>query len=280
MSTNGGLYEFNPRVSTKLFFRAEDTHTDTGVVASGQVLKALSFVESNADGKLIAHSGMTESAILTFATITTGQTLILAGLTFTAGSGSVTAAELVTIWKDLPAGITATNANLLLLARGINATTKGTFTSGTLTQYTTSVWDASNLDSIVFSGYQAFTNLTDVGDTGTATNPVVTLKAPTSAIAPIAGILLYDVDASAADTKAEVYKEGSFWADALTWAVDSTATTGDVMTKADGTTVAFTAYNTGLAGNNDTTNLLRRKFVEGTEYEPLGFLTLGEIANG
>jgi S-layer protein len=277
MAINGGFYPYDRRVSKKLFFRADSTATGTVTVLSGQVLKALSFVETNADGKAIAHSGITESAIVTFATITAGQTLILAGLTFTAGSGSVTAAELVTIWKDLPAGITAANANLLLLARSISATVKGTFTAGTLAQYGTAVMDAT--DSVVFSGFQAFAALTDVADTGTATNPVVTLKANPSAIAPIAGILLYDVNASVGDVQAEVYKEGSFWADSLNWATDSTATTGEQMAKADGTTVAFTAYNTGLSGSTEATQLLRKKFVEGTEFEPLGFLTLGEIAN-
>jgi hypothetical protein len=276
-TTNGGLYSYPDRVTPKVFFRADDTRTDTVTVLSGQVLKGLSFVETNADGKAIAHTGIAEGAIVTFATITTGQTLILAGLTFTAGSGSVTAAELVTIWKDLTVGITAANANVLLLARGINATTKGTFTSGTLAQYSTMVNDATN--SVVFNGYQAFTALTDVGDTGTAVNPVVTLKANPSAIAPITGVLMYDVDASAGDVVAAVYKEASFWADSLVWYVDSTPTTGDVMTLADGvTTVPFTAYNTGCDGTDAISILLKKKFVIGTEFEPLCFLSAGDVA--
>jgi hypothetical protein len=279
MAANGGYYNYDQRGPvSNVFFRADEHWTDTVTVLSGQVLKALSFVETNVDGKAIAHSGFSESAIVTFATITTGQTLILAGLTFTAGSGSVTAAELVTIWKDLPVGITAANANLLLLARGISATVKGTFTSGTLAQYSTSVNDAAN--SVIFTGYQALTALTDVADSGTATDPVVTLKASLSAQKPIAGVLMYDVDASAGDVQATVYKEASFWAKALCWYVDSTATTGEVMTKADGTTQAFTAYNTGCYGTGDTAIRLQKKFVEGSKFEPLGFLTTGEIANG
>lgn len=278
MPSNGGFYNYDPRVTKNVFFRALPTYTDTVTVASGQVLKKHSFVETNSDGKVIAHSGFVESAIVTFATITTGQTLILAGLTFTAGSGSVTAAELVTIWKDLPVGITAANANLLLLARGINATTKGTFTAGTLAQYSTAVNDAA--DSVIFTGYQAYTALTDVADTGTATNPVVTLKANVSAKAEIAGVLLYDVDASAGDVKAEVYKKASFWSHGLNWYTDSTATTGEVFTKADGTTVAYTAYNIGITGSQPEAMLLMKKFVEGTNFEPLGFLSEGEKANG
>jgi len=278
MSANGGFYSYDPRTGSNIFFRADEYWTKTVTVLSGQVLKARSFVETNVDGKVIAHSGFVESAIVTFATITTGQTLILAGLTFTAGSGSVTAAELVTIWKDLPVGITAANANALLLARGISASVKGTFTAGTLAQYSTATWDATN--AVIFTGYQAFTNLTAVADSGTATDPVVTAHANVSTKAEIAGVLLYDVDASAGDVDAVVFTEASFWASALCWAVDSTATTGDVMTRADGSTVVYTAYNIGIAGTQPEVKLLQKKFVEGTKFEPLGFLNAGEIANG
>lgn len=279
MSYNGGFYSYDPRVSPgNIFFRAEETKSKTVTVKSGQVLKALSFVESDADGKMIAHSGFAESAIVTFAPVTTGLTLVLAGLTFTVGTGTITAAELVTVWKDLPVGITAANANLLLLARGISATVKGTFTAGTLAQYSTAVNDADN--SVIFTGYQAFTNLTAVGDTGTAADPVVTAHANVSAKAEIAGVTLYDVDASAADVEAEVFDEASFWASALTWYVDSTATTGEVMTKADGTTVAYTAYNIGITGTMAEVKRLQQKFVEGSKFSPLGFLSAGEIANG
>ena len=277
MALNGGLYTYDTRASNKLFAGANGYKTQNVTVLSGQVIKALSFVETNSDGKAIPHSGFAESAIVTFATITTGQTLILAGLTFTAGTGSVTAAELVTIWKDLPIGVTAANANVLLLARGVDATVAGTFTAGTLAQYSTAVHDAT--DSVIFTGYRALTALTDVGDTGTATNPVVTLKASLSAQNKIAGVLMYDVDASAADVQAEVFIEATFYADALTWHVDSTATTGDVMTKADSSTVAFTAYNTGLGNTTAEAILLQKKFVEGSEIR-LVHLTAGEIANG
>ena len=279
MSYNGGFYSYDPRSAKNIFFRADETKTKTVTVKSGQVLKALSFVESDVDGKIIAHSGFVESAIVTFATITTGQTLVLAGLKFVAGSGSVTAAELVTIWKDLPVGITAAEANILLLARGINATTKGTFEVGTtLAQYSTSVNDATN--SVIFTGYQAFTNLTAIADSGTATDPVVTAHANVSAKAQIAGVTLYNVDASGGDVEAEVFTEASFWASALNWYTDSTATTGETMTKADGTTVAYTTYNIGITGTMAEVQRLQAKFVEGTEFEPLGFLTAGEIANG
>jgi hypothetical protein len=122
--------------------------------------------------------------------------------------------------------------------------------------------------------------LTDVGDTGTATNPVVTLKADVSAKAEIAGVTMYAVDASGGDVEAEVFDEASFWAGALNWYTDSTATTGEVFTRADGTTVAYTAYNIGITGTRAEVKRLQQKFVEGSKFSPLGFLSEGEIANG
>lgn len=144
---NGGFQSYPDRVTKKTFFRVDDRQTKTVTIKAGQVLKALSFVESDVDGKAIAHTG-------------------------------------------------------------------------------------------VVGGNK------------------------------IAGVTVFDVDASAADVDASIYVEASFWADALVWDVDPLV---DVIDKFDGTAIAVTAYDTGC-----TTNLLKQKFVEGTEFEPLGFLTAGE----
>lgn len=144
---NGGFQSYPDRVTKKTFFRADGRQTKTVTIKAGQVLKALSFVESDVDGKAVAHSGVVGGA-------------------------------------------------------------------------------------------------------------------------NIAGVTVFDVDASAADTEASVYVEASFWADALVWSVDVLT---DTVAKFDGTNIAVTAYDTGCS-----TDLLKQKFVEGTEFEPLGFLTAGE----
>ena len=276
MIYNGGFYNYNALATSPVFFRAESTASKTATIKSGQVLKKYSFLQSDDAGKLIAHTGLSESAIVTFATITTGKTLILGGLTFTAGTGSVTAAQLATIWGDLHDGITAAEANALLLARDINATTVGTFTAGTLTGWNTRVYDATG--QVIFTSTSALTNVTDLANTGTATDPTILKQEGVTSFPKIAGVTMYDVDASSADVDAEVFTEASFWADALVWSVN-TAT--DTITLYDGTTVACSAYNTGTTGYDKTsTDLLRAKFVEGTEFEALGFLTEGEVANG
>lgn len=274
---NGGFYDYNDRVTTDIFFRkAACKKTKTATIKSGQVLKARSFLQSDSKGKLVAHTGLSESALVKFATITTTQTLILGGLTFTAGTGSVTAAQLVTIWRDFADGTTAATANTELLARGINATTVGTFTAGTLTGWNTQNHDV--VDKVLFTSTTALSDVTNLADTGTATDPTITTVAGVATFPTIVGVNLYDVDASAADVQAEVFTEASFWASALTWYVDSTA---DTITIHDGTTVACTAYNTGTVSNDKaSTELLQAKFVEGSQFDNLGFLTLGEIANG
>ena len=274
---NGGFYDYADRVTTDVFYRKSAKRvTKAAVIKSGQVLKKHTPLQSDAAGKLIAHTGMTESALVTFATITTGQTLILGGLTFTAGSGSVTAAELVTIWSILSAGITNTAANTQLLAEGINATTKGTFTSGTFGAWNTTAHDA--VSKVLFTGTTALTNVTDLADTGTATDPTIVTVGGVTSFPVIAGILMYDVDGTSADVAAEVYTEASFWASALVWYNDPAV---DTITLHDGTTVAVTAYNSGAIGyDKASTELLQAKFVEGSEFAEIGFLTLGEIANG
>lgn len=103
---------------------------------------------------------------------------------------------------------------------------------------------------------------TDVAGKGIAHSGVATKK--------IAGVTVYDVDASVADVVTSVYTEASFWASALTWAVNIAT---DTILKDDGVTpIAVTAYDTGA-----NTDLLKAKFVENSEFEPLGFLKAGEL---
>lgn len=99
------------------------------------------------------------------------------------------------------------------------------------------------------------------------------LIAHAGSTAKIAGVTMYDVNALAADTEVEVWIEASFWASALVWSVNILT---DTITLFDGTTIPVTVYDS-LAG---ASKLLQQKFTEGSAFVELGFLTLGEIANG
>jgi hypothetical protein len=273
---NGGFKSYADRVTPKVFFRAEDRNTKTITIASGQVLKAHSFIETNSIGKGIAHAGYTESALVTFnanlaaaGTITLGTT----GIVFTAGSAGATIANLVNVFSTYLTGTTTAAANLVLLAAGIPVTV-GTFTSTT----TSPAFNGGKFDAntVVFNSSSPLTNAADLAVASSGTAPTISIVAGlTAALNKIAGVLLYDVNATGADVQAEVYTEASFWADALVWAIDPAV---DVVTAPDGTTTACTAYNTGCAGNSVSSNLLKLKFVEGSEFEPLGILNAGDLA--
>jgi hypothetical protein len=273
MAINGGWSTYGDVTPTAIFARATDHCTVTGVLKAGVVAKALTWLETDADGKFIPYTGFTEVAQVTFATITTGQTQIAGGITFTAGSGSVTAAQQVTIWSSIDAGDTATAANVKILAAGINATTVGTFTSGTFAGWETEAIPGSTT-KVNFRSTTPGTNPTDLAFTGTATAATVSTIAGETTQSNIAGLLVYDVDATSADVPVSAYREGSFWADALVWAVDVAQ---DTVTNAAGTAqIAVTAYNTGCAGTSAASNLLKRKFLEGSDFS-IEFQKAGEV---
>ena len=75
-----------------------------------------------------------------------------------------------------------------------------------------------------------------------------------------------------------VYVEASFYADALVWAVNPAV---DYITDSFGNQVAVTAYNTGVYGPDVATTIrLQKQFVEQSEFEPLGFISVGETLGG
>lgn len=278
---NGGFVKYPDRVTKLKYFRSDDRYTKSITIKAGNVLKQGSFLESiqgGADaGKLQAHRGLSEAAFVTFAALTSGQTLILGGLTFTAGSAGATAVQLAGIWAGLADGIGYAAASTAILAAGY-ATTVGTFTAGTLTGWNTYIVNITDTTSVDFRGSTYLTNVTDLAATGTGTAPIINKVDGVISFAKIAGVLAYDVNAASADTVVQVYTEVSLYASWLTWAVNPAY---DVVTDSLGNTIACSAYNTGVYGADDaTTKRLQQQFVEQSEFEPLGFLPVGEMLGG
>jgi hypothetical protein len=271
MANNGGWITYPDYTPTAIFARSEDRHTKIGTIKAGQVLKAYSFLESDASGKLIAHSGFNEGAVVTFAAITIGQTQIFGGLTFTSGASGTTATQLATAWATADLGDTAAAATTKIAAAGITAA-MGTFTSGTFAGFETELYAVTKV--IFNASAAAGTNPTDLAVTGTATAAGISIVQGETTLNKIAGVLLYDVDATSADVPSAIFTEASFWASALVWAVDPLV---DTITNASGVTIACTAYNTGAFGSSAASNLLKQKFVEGTEFDPLYFAQAGEV---
>lgn len=99
------------------------------------------------------------------ASITTGQTVTIAGLTFTAGAGSVTLAQLVDIWSAIPDGTGYVAANTL---KSVALASLGTFTAGTMTGWSTTYY-GDELTQVRFVASLMTTAATSLLITGTAT---------------------------------------------------------------------------------------------------------------
>lgn len=259
---NGGFRSYPNRptiASLRTFFGAEGYSTKPLTIKAGQILKKHSFVETDASGLGVAHSGMCEKALLTFsAGVAAAKTIIIAGLTFTT-TGIMSAADVVKAFSGLTDGITAADAN------AANPVVGGSFTAGALTGYHT--FKSSTTNSVLFVSTSANTNVADLADAGNSTVTSVTITAFPNPQKKIAGVLLMDVDASAGDVDTTVYTEASFWANAIVWEADAS----DTIEMPDGSTKACTDYVVGAF-----TDALKRKFVEGTEFEEIGILHAGE----
>jgi hypothetical protein len=114
------------------------------------------------DGFLVVrNSGTFETATAKFVALTTGQTMIIAGLTYTS-TAATTAAQLATAFANLAVGAT-TGAG----------TATGTY-SGALTAYSTGPVVTLDLDEVVFTA-STVGNKTNLAATGTGTSPTFTI---------------------------------------------------------------------------------------------------------
>lgn len=102
----------------------------------------------------------TESASVTFNALTAGQTLVIGGLTFTAGSSGATADQVAAAFASVANEETSTSINA---NKGLGDASGGTFTAGSLSAWSsasatganvvfTSVTSNSNVDNLVSSG--------------------------------------------------------------------------------------------------------------------------------
>jgi flagellar hook-basal body protein len=120
-------------------------------------------------------SGVSESASVTFSALTSGQTIIMNGLTFTAGSSGATAAQVATAFASITDGQLYGAINTANALTGDS--TGGLFTAGTATGWSSGTRSTS---TVVFTSTSA-TNVTDLAETGTGTATITT----TSGITPV-----------------------------------------------------------------------------------------------
>lgn len=117
---------------------------------------------------VIRNSGTFETATAKFVALTTGQTMIIAGLTYTS-TGATTVSQLATAFANLAVGAT-TGAG----------TATGTY-SGSLTGYATGGVIGSLLNTVVFTA-STVGNKTNLTATGTGTTPTFTIVGGTAGV--------------------------------------------------------------------------------------------------
>lgn len=249
MANTNGTYKFTAKTTKRTFKGACPRASKPVKVASGQILKGWTLLESTTTGEVVAHSGMVEKALVTMPTkIDATETQIIAGLTFTA-TAQVNQADLVKAWSGLTAGMTNTQANTL------NPITGGSFTAGTFTGYNS--YKSSTANSVLFVSTTPNAGVTDLTVTGTGDASTVAVTSVNSPIKPVVGILCFDVDASSAAVDATAWHIATVFDEALIW---NNNPASDTITLSDLTTKAVTDYYTGA-----TTKLLKLKLLEGSD---------------
>jgi hypothetical protein len=150
-------------------FTAQNIFTYGNRYATGLFINNIGETLQAQDGILVArNSGTFETATAKFTALTTGQTMIIAGLTYTS-TGATTASQLAAAFANLAVGAT-TGAG----------TATGSY-SGTLTGYATGAVVGASLDTVVFTA-STVGNKTDLSATGTGTSPTFTIVGGTSGV--------------------------------------------------------------------------------------------------
>ena len=157
-----------------------------GTIASGQVLKAGTPLTFNATGRLIAYPGVSESAVVTFAPIASGKTVVIGGLTWTAGGSGTTAAQLATAFADIAAGTSHDDL--------ADRTGGGSFTAGTLSGWFTQSWTSTE---VTFYSTTLRTNVTNLADTGNGSGTSISITA--GGDYKLVAWTVMDVDATSAE---------------------------------------------------------------------------------
>jgi flagellar hook-basal body protein len=166
---SGGATDFDLTV-TKADGTTETYNIDVaGMFANGATPSIEDLIAEIQDQVSVTH----ESNTITFSALTSGQTITINGLTFTAGSSGATAAQVASAFSNLSA-TTIYSA----LSAITNDTNGGTFTAGTWTAgasgWTTPTYTSGNTTVVATYGSDSAntTNIT-VSATGGATAPTV-----------------------------------------------------------------------------------------------------------
>jgi hypothetical protein len=103
----------------------------------------------------------TESALITFKPLAPGQTIAIAGLTFTAGTSGATATQLASAFSNIAVGAAAAATNT---SKSLNDAAGGTFTAGTSAAWASG---AAGGSAVTFTSSTANTNVANLSSVQT-----------------------------------------------------------------------------------------------------------------
>jgi hypothetical protein len=131
---NGGGRTIDSTLPPNKFYGTSVPKVRNAHIAHRQVLKAGTFLIENDYGDLIAAKNIAETALVTLnAPLKVGQTLTIAGLTFTATVGGASIAQLMDAWSPTYFKLGFTQVTYLDKNSSVTGTGTATFTTGSKT---------------------------------------------------------------------------------------------------------------------------------------------------
>lgn len=213
---NGGFNAYAQRTTTKKFAHPNpEPRTITVLVKAGQVLREGTWLETDALGHAVAHSGLTKSFTLVLSgTAQAGDnvtaTVVSNGVTYTAAvtvKKPMTAAEIVNAFLGITVNTVETAK--YSLQNNFIAFPPPFGVGGTPETLVVASEDFDGSQVLAASETSALTVLYSGIEAGTPTGVTTGL----GGVTPIAGLLMFDVDTRAGAVAATAYVSGSFWAD-------------------------------------------------------------------
>ena len=207
-----------------------------------------------------------ENASINFKPLTAGQTLTIAGLTFTAGNSGATAAQVSSAFANINTGDIASNINT---AKSLNAAAGGTFTNGTATGWSS----GSAVNNLVnFASSTVNQNVTNLTKSGTSSASVAFRSMAAGETLAIAGLTF-----TAGNSGATAAQVSSAFANINTGDIASNINTAKSLNAAAGGTFTngtAAGWSSGTATNSLVT------FLSSTASESVSNLTAsGSLAN-
>ena len=160
VNVNASLVQTTDSSHFALMIQGSQTGLANAVTYSGLAIAAGPAIVSTQ-----GTGANTETAAVTFNDMTAGQTLTMAGLTFTAGSSGATADKVASAFANIASGSSAVDINTTKL---LGNAAGGTFTAGTSTGWVTGAASGVGNKAVTFTSSAVNADVTDLASSGSA----------------------------------------------------------------------------------------------------------------